>query len=135
MRAAAAAGTAQTPLSLTTLCASEIVHRLVHDFATHGDATERADYSPVGDRPRYSITLNGRVRVEEGELAERYRQIHLGRNAAYSQFIVGDDIAIITVRLNRARVCDVNDRVQHFRRDDSGKCWSEFSPAAAPSSA
>jgi len=104
---------------------------LVHDFATHADDAN-ADYSPIGNRPRYSITLNGHVRVEKGELAERYRAIHLARNEAYSQFIVGDDIAIITVHLQRARVCDVNDRVSHFKRD--GSTWSELPLANGPPS-
>ena len=81
------------------------------------------------NRPRYSITLNGRVRVEEGELAERYRAIHLARNEGYAQFIVGDDIAIISVSLYRARVCDVNDRVSHYARDDGAKKWAECGQA------
>jgi hypothetical protein len=105
--------------------------RLVHDFATHNDESN-FDYELLNNRPRYSITLNGRVRVEEGELAERYRQIHLGSNAGYSQFIVGEDIAIITVHLQRARVCDVNDRVAHFTRD--GSTWQELPQPGSPSS-
>ena len=56
----------------------------MHDFATHADE-DNYDYAPVDSRPRYSITLNGRVRVESGELAEKYRAIHLARNANYSQ--------------------------------------------------
>ena len=84
------------------------------------------DYEPTSSgRPKYSITLNGTVRVQAGELAERYRQLHLARNRAYSQFILGDDIAIITVHLTRARVCDVNDRVHHFARAPS-KEWAEL---------
>jgi len=103
---------------------------LVHDF----DATANADannYQQMNGQTRYSITLNGLVKVQEGELAERYRAIHLAANGAYKQFIVGDDIAIITVDLKRARVCDVNDRVTHFQRSDScaadGSAWSEVS--------
>ena len=38
---------------------------------------------------------------------------------------VGEDIAIITVHLRRARVCDVNDRVSHFQRTQSGREWTE----------
>ena len=107
--------------------------RLVHDFATHVDEVNH-DYSSVGGRPKYSITLNGRVRVEEGALAERYRKVHLAHNPAYSQFIVGEDIAIITVHLQRARVCDVNDRVHHFARQDGAKRWADVtdSPPSSP---
>ena len=58
-------------------------------------------------------------------MAERYRAIHLAANRSYSQFIVGEDIAIITVNLQRARVCDVNDRVAHFAKVGSGSAWEE----------
>ena len=109
----------------------------MHDFATHNDERNAVenDYSLVnGSRPRFSITLNGRVRVEEGSLAERYRAIHLARNKAYSQFIVGPDIAIITVHLQRARVCDVNDRVAHFAKQSDGKSgWNEITQPSSPS--
>ena len=109
------------------LTENENVALLVHDFHTHDDEPNN-DYSPTAQgRPRFSITLNGIVRVEEGEQAERYRQVHLQRNRAYSQFIVGDDIAIVTVHLTRARVCDVNDRVHHFARGAS-KEWNELKP-------
>lgn len=114
------------------LTENENVALLVHDFTTHSDETNE-DYAELNNRPRYSITLNGTVRVEQGAQAEAYRRQHLARNAAYSQFIVGDDIAIITVRLNRARVCDVNDRVMHFKRDEGvGKAWAECSHDQSP---
>ena len=114
------------------LTENENVALLVHDFATHADSPND-DYTEINSRPRYSITLNGVVRVEQGELAERYRKVHLAQNASYAQFIVGDEIAIITVHLQRARVCDVNDRVAHFQRDQSGKAWAELSPPKPPS--
>ena len=98
---------------------------LVHDFDASSGSDE-SNYSSVAGQTRYSITLNGTVKVQEGELAERYRQIHLSANPAYSQFIVGDEIAIITVNLERARVCDVNDRVSHFARDGTAASWKEL---------
>ena len=61
----------------------------------------------------------------------RYRAIHLARNKSYSQFIVGPDIAIITVHLQRARVCDVNDRVAHFAKQ--GEAWNEITQPSSPS--
>lgn len=92
---------------------------LVHDFDTNASA-DVSNYLQMEGQSRYSITLNGKVQVHTGELAERYREIHLAYNRSYSQFIVGEDIAIITVNLERARVCDVNDRVRHFERADAG---------------
>lgn len=55
----------------------------------------------------------------------------LAGNVAYAQFIVGDDIAIITVHLTRARVCDVNDKVTHFSRDANGKRWTELNDSSS----
>ena len=100
---------------------------LVHDFEGSDDA-DASNYEQIRGRTRYSITLNGTVKVQSGELAERYRAIHLASNPSYSQFIVGEDIAIVTVNLERARVCDVNDRVQHFERSEGslhGVQWTE----------
>lgn len=106
------------------LTENENVALLVHDFQTHqvSSGSANPDYHPQ----KYSITLNGTVRVEEGALAEQYRRIHLARNAEYAQFIVGDDIAMITVHLTRARVCDVNDNVTHFARVSGDKNWTEL---------
>jgi len=109
------------------LTQNENVALLVHDFTTHREG-DGANYESLGGEvAKYSITLNGTVRVEEGELAERYRAVHLARNEAYGQFIVGDDIAIITVKLTRARVCDVHDNVTNFARDPNVPCaWNEL---------
>lgn len=114
------------------LAANQNVALLVHDF--EGDAgNDASNYTALDGRSRYSITLNGVAREARGALAEQYRAIHLKSNAAYKQFIVGDDIAIITVHLQRARVCDVNDRVHHFRRNDSGREWTECGHAEGAS--
>lgn len=111
------------------LTQNENVALLVHDFTSHRES-DQANYEALGgERPaaKYSITLNGTVRVEEGALAERYRAVHLAHNQAYEQFIVGDDIAIITVKLTRARVCDVHDNVTSFARDPEKPCvWNEL---------
>lgn len=105
------------------LTENENVALLVHDFQTHLDGDEDNNYEALGNRGKFSITLNGSVRVETGELAEKYRAIHLTRNEKYRQFIVGPDIAIITVHLTRARICDVNDHVTHFSK--TGTTWAE----------
>ena len=109
------------------LTENENVALLVHDFQTHRDGDHDSNYEMLGTRAKYSITLNGTVRVETGALAEEYRRVHLARNEQYKQFIVGSDIAIITVHLTRARVCDVNDHVTHYKKD--GSTWS---PTTSP---
>ena len=44
---------------------------LVHDFQTQKDQCD-----PTGNAAgKYSITLNGTVRVEAGEIAEQYRKV------------------------------------------------------------
>ena len=35
-------------------------------------------------------------------------------NPDYSQFIVGDDIAVVTIKIQKARMCDINDRVSYW---------------------
>jgi hypothetical protein len=112
-----------------TLKRNENVALLVHGF--QADRTDTADAENY-DSQRFSITLNGKVHEEEGALAERYREIHLSRNERFSQFIVGDDVAIVTVELTSARVCDVNDRVQHWSRA-SGRhdSWEDVNAPAS----
>uniref|UniRef100_A0A7S2IJN9 Pyridoxamine 5'-phosphate oxidase N-terminal domain-containing protein n=1 Tax=Haptolina brevifila TaxID=156173 RepID=A0A7S2IJN9_9EUKA len=101
---------------------------LVHQFDTETEK-DGNNYDTLGSgRTRCSITLNGRVRVQEGEMAEHYRRIHLAANREYSQFIVGDDIAIVTVHLDTARVCDINDRVAHFTRHECS--WKDVTKEA-----
>ena len=68
--------------------------RLRHTIGTWAPLTPRppprassddgANYESLGTRAKYSITLNGTVRVESGELAERYRAIHLARTRCVS---------------------------------------------------
>ena len=83
------------------LTENENVALLVHDFQTHTDRPND-DYELVGSRPRYSITLNGTVRVANGEVAERYRNIHLQHNAGYEQFILGKGVLRGTLRRQAA---------------------------------
>jgi len=63
-----------------------------------------------------SITLNGTVHVcPPGSKEEAdNRSIHLAQNPDYRQFIVGDDIAVLIVKIEKARMCDVQDRVTHW---------------------
>ena len=107
-----------------TLCANRNVALLIHDFAS--DVDHDAENVKSGGRARFSITLNGVVREEQGALAEQYRQLHLRQNAEYAQFIIGPDNAIITVEIMRCRVCDINDVVRHFTRGEDQQ-WTETS--------
>jgi general stress protein 26 len=75
---------------------------LVHDFRQFDD----------GASTGASITLNGRCYiVEPGPDADRFRQEHLRANPRYPQFIVGPDIAILAVEIQKARIADIHDRV------------------------
>eukprot|EP00587_Corethron_hystrix_P011269 CAMPEP_0113299486 /NCGR_PEP_ID=MMETSP0010_2-20120614/1502_1 /TAXON_ID=216773 ORGANISM="Corethron hystrix, Strain 308" /NCGR_SAMPLE_ID=MMETSP0010_2 /ASSEMBLY_ACC=CAM_ASM_000155 /LENGTH=106 /DNA_ID=CAMNT_0000152731 /DNA_START=200 /DNA_END=517 /DNA_ORIENTATION=- /assembly_acc=CAM_ASM_000155 len=82
---------------------------LIHDFGDGGEGTEGGHGE--GGNPKFSITLKGICKIETGEVAERYRKAHLERNGKYSQFIVGEDIAILAVYVKSARICDINDQV------------------------
>lgn len=64
----------------------------------------------------YSITLNGVARVQPagGAEAERYRAVHLRNNEAYAQFIEGPRIAVLTVHVTSARICNIADRVTYW---------------------
>jgi len=114
------------------LSANKHVALLIHDFAGESDA-DLLNYTALEGRQRHSITLNGDVKEQEGEMAERYRQIHLQRNLAYKQFIVGEDIAVLTVEITQARVCDVHDSVRHYAREGGGRgtpsLWTQVSSA------
>tara|TARA_B110001452_G_C15195438_1_gene414953 strand:- start:723 stop:1454 length:732 start_codon:yes stop_codon:yes gene_type:complete len=117
----------------TILKENKHVALLVHGFES-GHENDGDNYDDA-KKSRYSITLNGEVKEEKGELAEAYRAFHLQRNAEYSQFIVGDDIAVVSVKLTSARVCDVNDMVRHFSRGPDSPQWEEVTRAGSqPSS-
>jgi len=77
---------------------------LVHDFGSNSPASGT-----------YSITLNGDCSiVEDTKDLVRYRKAHLDHNPDYPQFIVGDDIAILCVNVQSARICDINDNVKKW---------------------
>ena len=116
------------------ITANQNVALLVHDFVAE-QAHDATNNQKLQGQTCYSITLNGVVKEQHDELAEKYRAIYLASNSEHSQFIVGDDIAVITVNPKRARVCDVNDRVTHFAKAESGKEWEEFPPKSWDASA
>lgn len=97
---------------------------LIHDFGSgngNGNGKGIDGDGDVEDEEggRYSVTLNGECRIETGETAEFYRNAHLKHNPDYPQFIVGDDIAILCVRVTSARICNVNDQVQTWNLGDA----------------
>ena len=64
--------------------------------------------------------MNGAARVcEEGSDEEKeLRQLHLSNNVDYRQFIVGKNVAVIAVEIERARICDVHDHVSYWNYED-----------------
>ena len=91
---------------------------LIHDFPAEerqraAAASARAAGHSGDYAQTYSVTLYGSVQVETGAAAERYRAMHLERNGAgQRQFIVGDNIGIITVLVDKARICNQADKVR-----------------------
>jgi hypothetical protein len=43
-------------------------------------------------------------------------------NPEYRQFIVGEDIAVLLIHIDRARMCDVQDRVCYWNARDGKSC-------------
>eukprot|EP01134_Creolimax_fragrantissima_P000202 CFRG0202T1 len=64
----------------------------------------------------------GEARVEKGEVAERYRAIHLKNNPRGTVFINGNNIDIITVRILEATICNSEDQVEWWTVDEGSIC-------------
>eukprot|EP00927_Polykrikos_kofoidii_P085784 TRINITY_DN9418_c0_g1_i1.p1 TRINITY_DN9418_c0_g1~~TRINITY_DN9418_c0_g1_i1.p1 ORF type:complete len:259 (-),score=34.76 TRINITY_DN9418_c0_g1_i1:46-822(-) len=89
------------------LLAHPHVALLVHDFPTlrEGETSENHNRT-------YSITLYGTVRVPANEEQDkRYRQIHLENNPSSQCFIIGENIAVIVICVESARLCNNQDKV------------------------
>ena len=84
---------------------------LIHDFP-HLDGTEGDDRCGRS----FSITMNGTAKIiDAGDVRDlKYRQIHQLSNPDYKQFIVGESIAIIVLQIEKARCCDINDKVSYW---------------------
>lgn len=52
------------------------------------------------------------------------RRLHLENNPDYKQFIVGADIALLVIHIDKARMCDIQDRVSYWNARD-GICSTE----------
>lgn len=87
---------------------------LVHDFpSASSSSSPSSPPSSSSGGHTYSITLVGHASIHEAgdEAAERYRALHLQHNPDYAQFIVGPHIAVLTLQVESARICDVLDKV------------------------
>jgi nitroimidazol reductase NimA-like FMN-containing flavoprotein (pyridoxamine 5'-phosphate oxidase superfamily) len=88
---------------------------LLHDFPQI-HSTERSFKRTL------SISITGSARIEKGEDAERYRNIHLQKNMQYSQFIEGKDKAVVTIKIMQARMCNIQVCDLDSRRISCKKC-------------
>ncbi len=122
------------------LCSSPKVAVLVHDFPSsrkeeeeegggegggEGGSTVRGVREGAGEGHTYAITLNGVAHMQKGKEAERFRALHLENNIAYSQFIEGEKIAVFTVHVTSARICNVEDRVTYWDKHTAIKAAKE----------
>lgn len=94
---------------------SRTVAILIHDFP-HLVSTGKGD-ALCGKS--FSITLKGHAEItlEGSEQEERYRKIHLAANPDYAQF--SSKGAIVIVRIARARLCDIHDKVTNWEAPKS----------------
>jgi hypothetical protein len=104
---------------------------LVHDFPNNEESAnssrkEQKVCESKKQRKQWSITLNGTAEATtDGEpITEKYGKLHMENNPDYNQFIIGEDIAVLIIRIDRARMCDVQDRVSYWNAKD-GVCFSE----------
>ncbi len=88
---------------------------LIHDFP-HLAVNDEHTSSAKSEGKTCSITLNGYVKVWDAGSEEEafYRKIHLDNNPDYKQFIGPDNVAIFLVRIEKARLCNIQDKVTHW---------------------
>ena len=81
------------------MSANSSVAILIHDFDGQAPGT-------------FTVTLYGTAEeVLDPIAAERLRAIHLARNPGYAHFIASPEIAVITLRPARCRLCNLADEV------------------------
>ena len=86
------------------MTSSNSVAVLIHDFPHLSEGQS-------GHNKTMSVTLSGVSEVCSASEEAKFRELHLKNNPDYSQFIVGEDIAVILIKVDRARMCDIKDRV------------------------
>ena len=83
----------------------------MHDFP----ADKEARKSDSLYAKTHSISLYGNVTILSGENAEEMRLKHLERHGdEYAQFIVGKDIAVLSVDVESATLCNIKDQVTRW---------------------
>lgn len=91
---------------------SDSVSLLIHDFPQ----VKETDDDSASFKRTLSLSIMGLIRIEGGPRAAKYRDIHLAKNEQYRHFIEGDDKAVITVKIVRCRMCNIQDQVTHWER-------------------
>jgi len=91
------------------------VTMLLHDLDARDAAAARLPTTTN------SITMYGEVAILADMVAEPYRAMHLARHGSeYQQFIVGEDIAMLSVRIESMRICNSSDKVRKWSRKQNG---------------
>jgi len=88
------------------------VSLLIHDFPQ----VKGAEETEGSFNRTLSLSIMGLVRIEGGSRESKYRAIHLDKNMQYRQFIEGDDKAVVTVKIVKCRMCNVQDQVTEWNR-------------------
>lgn len=120
----------QTP-HLSLMCFSYIEDRDVLVMTSQRNTSKFANVqrtagtcSVILNDASVSVSVKGKLTVEEGATAEVLRQLHAAKNRGYEQFIVGSDIAVISIKILQARVCNIRDEVSVWERSTEGVCGS-----------
>ena len=97
------------------LVANRKVAILIHDFPHLEHSSTSSSSGAYGKT--CSITLNGTASLHSDRASPRYKKysdIHLRSNAGYAQFIVGDNIGMVVVKIDKLRISDFNDKVSYW---------------------
>ena len=90
---------------------------MIHDFPALKGQGRVLDDTPQGDGHgrTYAVTLYGTAYVlDDGHDSERLRALHLERQPESAVFISGEGIAVVTVLIHTARLCDSADKVTNW---------------------
>ena len=76
------------------------------------------------------VTMYGKAQVASGAQESPLRALHMARNPSYSQFILGDDYAVVVVPIESVRVSDQSDAVKSYIAGGAGGAAQAASAAA-----
>lgn len=109
------------------ICRVSRVTLLVHDLDGQDADAGRNPTNTLAITLKGQVTILSDLDADSGVDAPRSR--HLARHGSeYRQFIVGENIAMISVAIESARICDSNDRVQYWSAMDSNGQVNESYP-------